>query len=120
MGARRRVLAGLDGADAEDELGEAVRAVAGDQALGCPEGLGHGAVGQEGHEGTLQELDVARVGLDGLAVERGRRRGVAGGAGDVGGEEIPLERIGGLQNLGAGLLPGGLSRRRSQAGSREG
>ena len=78
-------------------MSEAVGLVALREALGGPESLLHGAVGQEGHEGPLEELRVARVLLERLAI-KGRGGGrVASGAGDIGGEEIALQAFGGLE-----------------------
>ena len=87
------VLRAFSDADAEGELRKPVERFARDEPLGGAEGLGHRAVGEEGDEGALQQLLVARIGLDGLAEEGRRGRGVARRAGDIGGEEIAFEAV---------------------------
>ncbi len=88
---RLAVLAILQIPHAEREMGEAVRRILRGQTLGRAEGFRHGPVGQERDEGPLQKLGVLRVVLQGFTIERRRRCGVAGGAGDVSGQIVALK-----------------------------
>ena len=92
-----RVLLRLEVLRPERQMRKPVGVVAPDDPVGEPEGVGHGAVGEERDEGPLQHLRIARVGLEGLAVVARRGRGVAQRAGDIGRKIVALEAVGGLE-----------------------
>ena len=91
--ARRGILAVGDRARREREPREAVAGIARDQPIGERERVDRVAVGQRGGEGALDQIEVARIGAQGLAKIERRARRVAIVAGDDRGEIIASLRL---------------------------
>ena len=119
-----RELAGLDLANPKAELREAVRSIAGGEALGRAEGVWQCSVREKRHEGALEQFRIARVRFHGLAVEAGGGGGVLGRAGDIGGQEVALQRLRRLVLRHRSRFPGlggqGRDRRRHGGGEAQG